>query len=336
MTSDLPTQALDRDSLRVVYMGTPEFAVPALEALVASRHRVVGVITNPDRRAGRGNRLCQPPVKEAAVAHEIEVYQPKSMRTDEAAERLRAWEPDVAVVAAYGQILPPEILEIPEFGCINIHASLLPAYRGAAPINWCIVEGEERSGITIMQMDEGLDTGPILLAEPVPIPAGETAQGLHDRLAPLGARLIVEALDRLCRGELTATPQDDDEASYAPMLCRQDGRIDWRQPAERIVDTIRGFHPWPGACATLARADGATERIKLHCARAVEGQGDPGEVLEVSPADGALVVAAGRGAVALERLQAPGRCALDTRDFLNGFEIEADEHFVPCSGAETD
>jgi methionyl-tRNA formyltransferase len=315
------------ESLRVVYMGTPDFAVPALRALIASHHDVVGVFTQPDRQRGRGKKVQPPPVKQVAVEHDIPVYQPESVKTDEALDKLEAWEPDVTVVAAYGQILPKRILECPRLGSVNIHASLLPKYRGAAPINWCLVHGEDMTGVTMMKMDEGLDTGPILTAEAVEIPELMTAQELHDVLAELGAEMIVEALDDYAAGELEPTPQDDDASSYAPMLSKKDGRVDWTRTAREVADHIRGFNPWPGAF-TYHGEENDAHRIKLHLARATTGEGDPGEVLEADPSSGTLRVACGAGAVDILEIQAPGKRAMDAADFLNGYDIEAGEFFV--------
>jgi methionyl-tRNA formyltransferase len=305
-------------SLRIVYMGTPDFAVPALDALVDAGHHVIGVFTNPDRKSGRGKKVRQTPVKKAALRHDVDVFQPKKVRgNDEAYERLAAWEPEVAVVAAYGQILPQRFLDLPEHGCINIHASLLPKYRGAAPINWCIIRGETETGITTMQMEAGLDTGPMLLQRSTPIGELETAGELHDRLSEMGADLIVETLEQLEAGTLEATPQDDDEATYAPMMSKEDGRIDWSEPAADVANLIRGVNPWPGGF-TFHDDD----RIKLHLARPVEGDGRPGEIIV---ADRKLVVAAGAGAVDCLELQAPGKRAMDALDFLNGYELHPGE-----------
>ncbi len=316
------------DSLRVVYMGTPDFAVPALEALIDSHHEVVGVFTQPDRKSGRGKKVTPPPVKVVADKADLDVYQPERLRgNDEAFSELADLEPDVVVVAAYGQILPERFLEIPRLGCVNIHASLLPKYRGAAPINWAIVGGEEKTGVTLMQMDVGLDTGPILSTHEVPIPAEMTAQELHDRLSELGAEVIVDVLDRLGAGELEPTPQDDDASSYAPMLSKSDGRIDWEQDAEAVANHIRGFNPWPGAFA-FHEHDGEQSRVKFHRARAVSGNGEPGEVLEADPSEDKLVIACADGAIEVDEIQAPGRRAMDAGDFLNGYELGEGDRFV--------
>ena len=314
-------------SLRVVYMGTPDFAVPALQALIDSHHDVVGVFTQPDRQSGRGKKVRQTPVKKVAVEHEIPVFQPESVKTDEAYDQLAAWEPDVTVVAAYGQILPERILELPRLGSVNIHASLLPEYRGAAPINWCLVHGEHETGVTMMKMDVGLDTGPILTADKVDIPELMTAQQLHDVLARLGAEMIVGVLDRYAAGELEPTPQDDSESSYASMLSKSDGRVDWSKSAREVANHVRGFNPWPGAFTFHGEEDNS-KRIKLHLARAADGAGEPGEVLRADPSEGVLRVACGEGAVDILEIQAPGKRAMDTGDFLNGYDVEPGEFFV--------
>ncbi len=315
----------ERAPLRLVYAGTPEFAVPALEALDDSRHEVVGVVTNPDRPRGRGRDPLPPPVKRAALERDIEVAQPESIDSRAAASRLEGWRPDAMVVCAYGQILPEHVLELPRLGCLNIHASLLPKYRGAAPIHWAILRGEQETGVTIMQMEPGLDTGPMLLRERVEIGGRTTAGELHDELAGLGAELVVEAVDGLAAGELEPTPQEDDAASYAPKLSSSDGEIDWTKPARKVADHIRGMNPWPGAFSHHEAGGG--ERIKFHLAEPVDGEGRPGEVLEVDPKSGRLVIACGEGAIACLEVQAPGGQKLAAGDFLNGYEIAVGDRF---------
>lgn len=313
--------------MNVVFAGTPDFSVEALRRLAESSHDVVGVLTNPDRPRGRGRDPLPPPVKETALAYDIDVFQPDDVDDPEVVEQLESWNPDVMVVAAYGQILPEEILELPTYGCLNIHASLLPKYRGAAPINWAIVRGETETGVTIMQMDAGLDTGPMLLKKRVDIDPLETGQELHDELAELGAEAIIEALEALEAGGLEATPQDDDEATYAPMLSKSDGAIDWSVSAEDVANHIRGFNPWPGAYSEL-RLDGDTKRIKFHLARPVDGEGEPGEVIEADRKAGRLVIACGEGAIESLELQAPGRKRMDAGDFLNGNDLSVGDQFI--------
>lgn len=299
--------------LRIVYMGTPDFAVPALERLIET-HNVVGVVTNPDRRAGRGKELKPPPVKVVAMQHDIPVYQPIKLRkNDEAFRVISDWEPDVAVVAAYGQILPQRFLDIPKHGCVNIHASLLPLLRGAAPINWAIVRGHKKSGVTTMLMEKGLDTGPMLLKKEIEIGALDTAQDLHDTLAELGAQMIVPTLDGLTDGTLTPTEQDHDASTYAPMMEKTDGRIDWTQSAEAVANLIRGMNPWPGAYAE--RDD---KKIKFHLAKPVDGKGEPGEVIV---ADKSLVIACGEDAIDVLEIQPPNARRMSAKDFVNGTRI---------------
>ena len=311
--------------LRVVYMGTPDFAVGALEALIASKHDVVGVVTQPDRRSGRGKKVQPTPVKVVAEAAGISVYQPEKLRkNDEAYAHIAAWTPDVAVVAAYGQILPQRFLDIPKHGCVNIHASLLPKYRGASPINAAIVQGETESGVTTMVMEAGLDTGPMLEQRTLQIGPSETAQELHDRLSALGAQMIVSTVEGLASGALQPTPQDDAGSSYASLLKKEDGHIDWTKPAQQVVNLIRGFCPWPGTYSDVATPDGP-KRIKIHAAVVAEGKGAPGEVIAAQKDD--LRIACGKGAIAIKTIQPPGGRAMATRDFLNGFALKPGDRF---------
>lgn len=301
--------------MRIVYMGTPDFAVPALQSLIAAGHDVVGVFTNPDRPSGRGKKTKPSPVKRAALQHSIPVCQPRRVRgNEEALEQFRAWAPDVAVVAAYGQILPQTFLDVPTRGCVNIHASLLPKHRGAAPINWCIINGDQTTGVTTMQMDAGLDSGPMLLRREIEIGDLETAGELHDRLCELGAELIVETLVSMEAGTLEPTPQDDAESTYARMMSKEDGLVDWTISGPDIANLILGTNPWPGGYTFHE-----DQRLKMHRARAVEGSGQPGEILI---ADRRLVVAAGDQAVDCLELQAPGSRAMSALDFLNGYPLE--------------
>jgi len=300
--------------LRTVFMGTPEFACATLEGLLAAGVDLVGVFTQPDRPSGRGNKLTPPPVKRLAEQHGIPVYQPQRLRRPEAVEQLRQLEPDLVVVVAYGQILPREVLEIPRYGCINVHASLLPRYRGAAPINKAIVDGERETGITTMLMDEGLDTGDMLVKRSLDIGPDETAGELHDRLAELGRETLEETLRLLCAETLVAQKQDDALSCYAPMLKKSDGQIDWSRPARDLHNQVRGLSPWPGAFTSLNG-----EVLKVAVTRVIEGHGVPGEVLA---ADGqGVVVACGRQALALGALQLPGKRMLPAGDFLRGTSL---------------
>jgi len=295
---------------RVVFMGTPQFAVPTLEGL-ARRYEIVTVVTQSDRRSGRGRRLQPPPVKQAAQRLGLPVWQPRALRTPEAVAHLRELAPKVVVVAAYGQILRPEALEIPSRGCINIHASLLPRYRGAEPVAAAILAGEKRTGVTIMLMDEGMDTGPILAQRAIPIAPDDTRAHLTEKLAYLGAELLLEALPRWFAGEIQPQPQDDALASYAPLLKKEDGEIDWVRPAVAIERMVRAYAPWPG---TYTHWQG--QRLKVLRARPLDQRrGKVGEVIE-SP-EGVAVVA-GEGALLLEEVQLAGKRAMSTEDFVRG------------------
>jgi methionyl-tRNA formyltransferase len=234
-----------RTGLRIVFLGTPDFAVPSLQTLLTGPHRVLAVVCRPDRQRGRGKNMQPPPVKVLAQTHGIPVLQPESIRTDALYEQLRALTPDLLVVVAYGKILPRILLHLPPLGAVNVHGSLLPKYRGAAPIQWAVINGETETGITVMQMDEGMDTGAILMAQPTPIGPQETAGELFARLALQGGAILAEALERLQEGRLPATPQDDTLASFAPMLTKEHGRLDWSLPARKLHCLIRGLDPWP-------------------------------------------------------------------------------------------
>ena len=301
--------------LRIVFFGTPEFAVPSLRALLDGLDSVVGVVCQPDKPAGRGQRLVAPPVKQLAQEHQVTVLQPARLRTPEPLAALEKLQPDLIVVAAYGKILPPTMLALPRHGCINVHASLLPKYRGAAPIQWAILRGETVTGITIMQMNEGMDTGDVLLQRRTTIDDQETYGELQSRLAELGATALLEALERLKRGELRPQPQDDRAATMAPMIDKEDGRLDWRRPAVELARFVRAFNPWPSAFTTI---DGAL--LKIHRARAVDARaGSPGTVLR---ADEVILVGCGEGALQLDELQLAGRRRLPAADFLRGVRLK--------------
>ncbi len=303
------------EQIRTVFMGTPAFALATLEGLIAAGCNLVGVYTQPDRPKGRGKKLAPPPVKELAQQHGIPVFQPQKLRAPEAVEQLKALQPELIVVVAYGQILPKAVLDIPGHGCINVHASLLPKYRGAAPINQAIVDGESETGITTMLMDVGLDTGDMLVKLSLAIGANETAGQLHDRLALLGREAMEETLKRLCAGELVAEKQDDALSTYAPMMKKEDGLIDWSQPAAAIHNLVRGLDPWPGAYTHLAG-----DVLKIADTSVDETlSGAPGRVLSAA-ADG-VRVACGEGALVVGQLQLPGKKRLAAADFLRGRDL---------------
>ena len=297
--------------MRIVYMGTPPFAVPPLQSLITAGHNVVGVVTRIDKPAGRGKVLTPPAVKIAAVQSEVPVFQPKRIREPESVAAIRAMGPDVIVVAAYGQILPREVLALPKYGCVNIHASLLPAYRGAAPINWAIINGEARTGITIMQMDEGMDTGGILAQESIPIGPDDTAGDLTAKLSEQGSRLIIDILARLESGGLTAVPQDNSKATMAPLLKKEDGQVDWTMSAKKIHDRVRGLSPWPGGYSWLEG-----KLVKILRTEAIEGVSEPG-VLSGNGKDD-LAVGTGHGLLRLLSIQPEGKKPMSTPEFLRG------------------
>ncbi|MBO8125972.1 MAG: methionyl-tRNA formyltransferase [Firmicutes bacterium] len=308
--------------MRIVFMGTPEFAVPTLKALLVSRHQVELVVTQPDRPKGRGHKVYPPPVKELALEAGLPVLQP--VKLSEVKSELEELAPEAVVVVAFGQKIPNWLLELPKYGCINLHPSLLPKYRGAAPIPAAIRNLEEVTGVTTMLMDEGWDTGDILLQEEVPIKPGETGGELHDRLMVLGASLMVETLEGLEVGTITPVPQDHSQATYAPRLSKEAARIDWRQSAEKIVAGIRAYNPWPVAW-TLCGDD----PLKIWQGEARAGQSleaEPGEVVSASK-EGILVQATG-GQVLITRLQRPGGKPMDAGAFLNGYPLGAGTKLV--------
>lgn len=296
--------------MRVVFMGSPEFARPILQVLLAGA-RVVGVVTQPDRPAGRGRALRTPPVRQLAEAHGLPVIQPARLRTPEALDRLRAWQPEAIIVAAYGQILPPAALEIPPLGCLNVHASLLPRWRGAAPVAAALLHGDPTTGVTLMQMDAGLDTGPILAQRAAPILPDDTAGRLAARLAGLGADLLSDCLPAIAARTLRATPQDDRLATLAPPLRKQDGALDWRLPAAQLERRVRAFDPWPGA---YAQWQGAPLRVlEARCGPPPGGR--PGTVFEH---DGFPAVACAEGSLLLTRVRPAGRRPMTGQDFARG------------------
>lgn len=293
-------------------MGTPEFAVPALQALIDTQH-VVGVVTQPDKPAGRGNQFRPPPVKVAAEAAGIPVYQPKSLRKEESAAPLREWQPDIIVVAAFGQILRPHVLELPPHGCLNVHASLLPRWRGASPIQHAILAGDAETGITLMRMDEGLDTGPMFIQSALPIRPDETAATLHDRLAALGGDLLRRYLDNVLAGALRSVPQPVDGSTYAPMIRKEAGEIDWARDAIEVDRQVRAMTPWPGAFTWSG-----SEMLKVLRAQPVAGNLPPGPPGLVVRSGNAILALAGRGGLLLDEVQLAGRRPLLAGEFARG------------------
>ena len=306
--------------MRVIFMGTPDFSVGTLEALIQAGHQVVLTVTQPDKPKGRGGKMQFPPVKETALEHGIPVFQPRKVREPENIEELRKYQADVIVVVAFGQILPREILELTPYGCINVHASLLPSYRGAAPIQWAVINGETVSGVTTMQMDEGLDTGDMLLKTEVPLEPEETGGSLHDKLAAAGASLCVRTLKALEEGTVTPKKQGESPTAYASMLKKEMGEIRWEEPAISIERLIRGLNPWPSAYTGWQ-----DKTMKIWEAEVLEedsGQ-EPGTVVRVDK-DGFLVQT-GKGLLKVTALQIPGKKRMEADAFLRGYSMEPGE-----------
>ena len=300
--------------MRIVFMGTPDFAVPSLQALIDAGHDVCAVYTQPDKPQGRKQILTAPPVKTLALEHDIPVFQPNTLKNEDEQARLRELAPEVIIVVAYGKLLPKAVLDIPPHGCINVHGSLLPRWRGAAPIQWAVIVGDEMAGVTTMQMAEGLDTGDMLLTYETKVGEKETAGELFDRLAQSGAELLTQTLVKL--DEITPRPQDDAQSCYAHMLDKQMAVIDWSKSAHEIDCLIRGLNPWPIALTTLSG-----ERLKVFAAEKANGNGEPGTVLAADPNKG-LTVACGEGALGLTEIQLVGGKRMKATDFLRGHAIE--------------
>ncbi|NLY48592.1 MAG: methionyl-tRNA formyltransferase [Clostridiales bacterium] len=303
--------------MKVLFMGTPDLAAVVLEEIIRAGHEVAGVVTQPDKAKGRGGKVSFSPVKETALKHNLDIYQPVRVRNPEFLRTVRSINPEVIVVAAFGQILPRELLDIPPYGCINVHASLLPKYRGAAPIQAAIINGDKETGVTIMHMDAGIDTGDMILWESVPIADDETGGSLHDKLAGLGARLLVEALKQLKEGTAKRIPQDNSRASYVKMMDKEMGNIDFSKPAVEIERLIRGLNPWPSA---YTRLDGKI--LKIWKAKVVENPegGKPGEVVKVDK--NTFTVMTGEGALEILELQLEGKKRLGCDAFLRGYPVK--------------
>lgn len=303
--------------MKIVYMGTPEFAVPALKAIFDKGLQIPLVISQTDKPRGRGNKLQPTPVKETAINLGLRVHQPEKVNDVETIELIKSVKPDFIIVAAYGQILKEELLSIPKYGCLNIHASLLPKYRGAAPINWAIINGDSISGVTIMKMEKGLDSGPMILKAETKIDDDETAEELHDRLSVMGAELITQAIDDIINGRASFIPQNHGESSYAPMLYKNSGRIDWSKSSDKIRDLIRGLIPWPNAF-TIYR----DERVKILKADSIKQNHDipPGTIVKADTEG--IKVAAGDGFVIIKQLQFPNKNPMEVSAYLLGNKIE--------------
>jgi methionyl-tRNA formyltransferase len=303
--------------MRIIFAGTPAFAAESLQALIDAKHEVVAVYTQPDRPAGRGRKLTPSPVKSIALAHNIDVEQPLNFKAEENREKLASYHADLMIVVAYGLLLPQSVLDIPKLGCINVHASLLPRWRGAAPIQRAILAGDEETGIGIMQMEAGLDTGPVLLEARCPILQDDTTASLHDRLADLGAKTLIESLKDIASLIANAQPQDDAAMSYAKKITKSEALIEWTSLAEEIDRQIRAFNPWP-----IAQTQWQNQIMRIWSARQIESNtsANPGTVIAVSPEG--IDVATGKNALRITELQLPGKRAMSTQDFLNANTLE--------------
>lgn len=301
-----------QNSLNVIFAGTPDFAADSLAAVLKSHHQVIAVYTQPDRKAGRGKKISMSPVKELALQHDIAVEQPVNFKTQEAINQLASYQADVMVVVAYGLLLPQQVLDIPKLGCINVHGSLLPRWRGAAPIQRSIQAGDTETGVTIMQMEAGLDTGPMLLTASLPITEQDTGSSLHDKLAEQGAQLLVKALDKLSNNQLSSTPQDNSLATYAHKLSKAEAQLNWQLTAQELERTVRAFNSWPVAYSLI---DEATVRIWRATVIESTSKSAPGTILQTS-SDG-ILVACGSGSLLLTELQLPGSRAMSVKDLLN-------------------
>ncbi|MBU0961432.1 MAG: methionyl-tRNA formyltransferase [Proteobacteria bacterium] len=307
---------------RIIFMGTPDFSVPALQALLDGVDQVVAVVTQPDRPKGRGKKLCQPPVKVLAESAGIPVLQPTKVRTAEFADELRSYRPDLIVVAAYGRILPPSILDLPPLGCINIHGSLLPRHRGAAPIQWAVIKGDREAGVTIMQMDEGMDTGAMLLPAAIPVAPDETAGSLFAKLSQLGGKALLQALDLLRQDKLPPIEQNHNLATEAPPLKKEDGCIDWTKPAEELHCLIRGLDPWPTAYSFL---DGVRFRFFSPELQEIESTQKPGTI--ISADRNGLLLATGTGGLLIREIQPEGKKRMSVEAYLCGQPLKSGQVF---------
>jgi methionyl-tRNA formyltransferase len=319
------------DKLRIIFMGTPRFALPSLQILIDRSEQIAAVVAQPDRPAGRGQHIALPPIKELALKHNLPVLQPVKVRDAPFIAQIKELSPDLIVVVAFGQILPRSLLDIPPYGCVNVHASLLPFYRGAAPINWVLLNGETETGVTLMLLDEGMDTGDMLLQEKLSIVPEDTVVTLHDRLAQNGARLLGKALDELGSAGWTSIPQDHAKATYAPLLKKEDGLIQWQKSAREIHNQIRGMNPWPG-CFTYFNG----KLLKVFAVEVGEQQAKetPGSIIEISGSG--ITVATGTDSLILKEIQLEGKKRLSVEEFVKGKAIKAGDiltGFMPLAPA---
>ncbi len=306
--------------MKIVFMGTPDFSVPTLQELIDSEHEVVAVVTKPDKPKGRGNKVVCTPIKEVAIAHNIDVYQPNKLREEDFMQTMEEINPDVMVVIAFGQILPKRILDIPKYGCINVHASLLPKYRGAGPIQWSIINGESETGITTMYMDVGIDTGDMIHKQEVKIEDTDTGGSLHDKLSIVGAKLLMKTLEEVQHNTAPREKQDDSLSNYAPMLEKSLGNIDWEKGATQIDLLVRGLNPWPSAYTYLG-----SKVLKIWSATVIEEElsGSPGEIVKITKEG--FIVKCGQESLLLNEVQLQGKKRMPADAFLRGYDIKAGE-----------
>ena len=311
------------NNMRVIFMGTPDFAVGTLEEIIRAGHEVVLVVTQPDKPKGRGNAMQFPPVKECALAHDIEVFQPKRIRDDANVEYLKKYDADIIIVAAFGQILPKSILDMPRYGCVNVHESLLPKYRGAAPIQWAVINGDAITGVTTMRMDVGLDTGDMIAKREVRIAEDETGGSLFDKLAEVGAKLCVETMDMLEKGTATFTPQNNEMSTHTSMITKELGNIDWKKPAVELERLVRGLNPWPSAYTHLNN-----KTFKIWKAKVIpeDSEYQPGCIVRADKHD--LIVQTGEGQLALLEVQLEGKKRMEADAFLRGNQLEEGTFFA--------
>ena len=304
--------------MRVVFMGTPDFSVGTLEKIIAAGHEVVGVVTQPDKPRGRSGKMQATPVKEVALQHDLPVYQPIRVKEAGFVEKIEAMNPDIIVVVAFGQIISQEILDLPKYGCINVHASLLPKYRGAAPIQWAIIDGDKTTGVTIMQMDAGLDTGDMIAKVEIPIAWDETGGSLFDKLSEAGAKLLVKTLDNIEKGEIIRTPQPEGSPTpYAKMIRKQMGQINWQEEAESIERLVRGLNPWPSAYTSI---NGKALKIWYAAISEEDTKSEPGTIVRINPA--AIWVQTGKWLLGIMVLQLEGKRQMGTESFLRGYDLK--------------
>ncbi len=306
-----------RESWKIIFFGTPFFALPTLSSLLQGTDQVVAVVTQPDREKGRGKKVVPSPVKEFVLPYKIPILQPEKVKEEGFHETIRSLHPDLMVVVAYGQILPKPLLDIPKYGAVNVHASLLPKYRGASPISWAILKGETRTGVTTIKMDEGMDTGALLLQKELVIGERETFESLHDRLALLGAEVLMETLERMKKGELTPIPQDHSKATFAPPFKKEDGRIDWKRGAKEIDSQIRALNPWPG---TFTEWEGRLLKIFSGEVRQGKTEGEAGRVVWVG--SDFIEVETGSGSFLIKEVQLEGKRRMKVKEFLSGHPVK--------------